>query len=107
MAHNLESRPDRYADIAIALGVTFPQLVTESQNVLKSDSMDIASKLFRKMDFAYLRDKFIDASSWLRGTAAKQDIGAAKKPAFRAKTADNRAPAKVKKTLKVLDMREF
>jgi alcohol dehydrogenase class IV len=70
MALNLESQPDRFADIAVALGVTFPQLVTESQNVLKSDSMDIASMLFRKMDFAYLRDKFVDASSWLRGTAA-------------------------------------
>jgi alcohol dehydrogenase class IV len=69
MERNLEAQPDRFADIAVALGVTFPQLITESQNLLKADSMDIASKLFRKMDFAFLRDKFIDASSWLRGTA--------------------------------------
>ena len=70
MAHNLEARPDRFADIAVALGVTFPQIVTESQNLLKSDSMDIASRLIRKMDFTYLRDKVMDASSWLRTTAA-------------------------------------
>jgi alcohol dehydrogenase class IV len=70
MECNLESRPERFADIAVALGVTFPQIVTESQNLLKSDSMDIASRLFKKMDFTYLRDKFIDASSWLRTTAS-------------------------------------
>ncbi len=70
MACNLESRPDRFADIAVALGVTFPQIVTESQNLLKSDSMDIASRLFKKMEFTYLRDKFVDASSWLRTTTA-------------------------------------
>jgi len=70
MECNLEARPDRYADIAVALGVTFPQIVMESQSLLKSDSMDIASRLFQKMDFTYLRDKFIDTSSWLRTTAA-------------------------------------
>ena len=70
MEYNLESQPDRFADIAVALGINFPQLVTESRNLLKSDSMDIFIKLFRKMDFTYLRDKLIGASSWLRGSAA-------------------------------------
>jgi alcohol dehydrogenase class IV len=70
MECNLEARPDRYADIAVAVGVTFPQIVMESQSLLKSDSMDIASRLFQKMDFTYLREKFLDTSSWLRTTAA-------------------------------------
>lgn len=70
MECNLESQPERFADIAIALGINFPQLVTESRNLLKSDSMDIFIKLFRKMDFTYLRDKLIGASTWLRGSAA-------------------------------------
>lgn len=70
MERNLEAQPDRFADIAIALGVTFPQMVTESQNLLKSDTMDICAKIFQKMDFAFLRNKIMDASSWLRGTAA-------------------------------------
>jgi len=70
MECNLESQPERFADIAIALGINFPQLVNESRNLLKADSMDIFIKLFRKLDFAYLRDKLIGASTWLRGSAA-------------------------------------
>ena len=70
MERNLEAQPDRFADVAVALGVTFPQIVTEGQSLLKSDTMDVASRLFQKMDFTYLRDKFMDASSWMRGTAA-------------------------------------
>ena len=70
MEYNLESQPDRYADIAVALGVSFPQMVTASRNLLKADSMDIFTKVFRRMDFSYLGEKLIDASSWLRGSAA-------------------------------------
>lgn len=70
MECNLESQPERYADIALALGINFPQVVSESRNLLNADSMDIFIKLFRKMDFAYLRDKLIGASSWLRESAA-------------------------------------
>jgi alcohol dehydrogenase class IV len=70
MEYNLESQPDRYADIAVALGINFPQLITQSRSLLKSDAMDIFSKLLRKVDFTYLRDKLLDASSWLRGSAA-------------------------------------
>jgi alcohol dehydrogenase class IV len=70
MEYNLEAQPDRYADIAVALGVSFPQLVTESRNLLKADSMDLVMKLVSKMDFAYLRDKVSCASTWLRGSAA-------------------------------------
>ncbi len=36
MAHNLDAAPDRFADIAEALGVTFPQLVEESQSLIRS-----------------------------------------------------------------------
>lgn len=32
MEYNLESQPDRYADIAMALGVNFPQLITQSRS---------------------------------------------------------------------------
>ncbi len=36
MEYNLESQMDRYSDIALALGITFPQLINESQSLLKA-----------------------------------------------------------------------
>ncbi len=45
MAHNLEARIDRYADIAIAMGISFPQVVGQSRSLLRSSRLDVFSKL--------------------------------------------------------------
>jgi alcohol dehydrogenase class IV len=36
MAYNLESQIDRYADIALAMGISFPQVINQSQSLLRS-----------------------------------------------------------------------
>ena len=45
MAHNLEARIDRYADIALAMGISFPQVVGQSRSLLRSSRLDVFSKL--------------------------------------------------------------
>ncbi len=45
MAYNLEARVDRYADIAVAMGITFPQVVGQSRSLLRSSRLDVFSKL--------------------------------------------------------------
>jgi len=39
MAYNLESRPDRYAEVALALGVSFPQIIGQSQSLIQSGAL--------------------------------------------------------------------
>ncbi len=46
MAYNLDSCPERYADIAQALGVNFPELVHQSQSLLESDRLLVAADHF-------------------------------------------------------------
>jgi alcohol dehydrogenase len=36
MAYNLEEQTDRYADIALAMGISFPQVINQGQSVLGS-----------------------------------------------------------------------
>jgi alcohol dehydrogenase class IV len=69
MEYNLEAETERYADIAMALGVTFPQLVNETQSVLKSCSLSgITNKLLSSED----SKSWFDLKSFkARGTAAK------------------------------------
>jgi alcohol dehydrogenase class IV/putative sterol carrier protein len=45
MAYNLEARIDRYADIALAMGISFPQVVGQSGSLLRSSRLDVFSKL--------------------------------------------------------------
>ncbi|MBR9987788.1 MAG: iron-containing alcohol dehydrogenase [Desulfosarcina sp.] len=45
MAYNLEARIDRYADIALAMGISFPQVVGQSRSLLRSSRLDVFSKL--------------------------------------------------------------
>lgn len=69
MEYNLEAETERYADIAMALGVTFPQLVNETQSVVKSCSLSgITNKLLSSDDS---RTWFDLKSFKARGTAAK------------------------------------
>lgn len=43
MEYNMESCPDRYADIAEALGIKFPELIRESRSVLESGNLPPAA----------------------------------------------------------------
>jgi alcohol dehydrogenase len=50
MAYNLESQIDRYADVALAMGVSFPTIVSDSQSVIKTGAFDLISKMVQKTD---------------------------------------------------------
>jgi len=39
MEYNLDAQTERYADVAMALGVSFPQVVAQSQSLIKSGTM--------------------------------------------------------------------
>ena len=69
MDYNLESQTERYAEIAMAMGITFPQLVSESQSVLKAGRFSvITDKISPPASFK----NWFDAKSFkARGTAAK------------------------------------
>ena len=49
MAYNLPSRRERYADIAAALGVSFPQIVQQSRSVLTSARLALPHKLLDRI----------------------------------------------------------
>ncbi len=50
MEYNLESQIERYSDIAVALGVTFPQVITESQSLLKAGRLKLLEHITTLMD---------------------------------------------------------
>lgn len=56
MAYNLESRVDRYADVALAMGVSFPNPVNDSQSIIKSGALDLITKAVHKTDLESLKD---------------------------------------------------
>jgi len=71
MAYNLEARIDRYADIAAALGISFPLLVNQGQSLLKSNRFDLATKLANLSDVESLKE-LVDTSSYrARGVFSK------------------------------------
>ena len=92
MAYNLEARIDRYADIALAMGISFPQVVGQSRSLLRSPRLDVFSKLANlstvdslkqlvttsshqarhKLATAIGNFGFID--TWVRGQAAQAAI---------------------------------
>ncbi len=45
MEYNLDACTDRYADIAAALGITFPQVISESQSLLKTGKVKMPGGL--------------------------------------------------------------
>ena len=55
MAYNLESKIERYADVALAMGVSFPNIVSDSQSVIKSGALDLFSKAVKKTDLESLK----------------------------------------------------
>ncbi|MCP4022528.1 MAG: iron-containing alcohol dehydrogenase [Desulfobacteraceae bacterium] len=56
MVYNLEEKVDRYADIALALGVSFPTVISNSQSVIKSGALDLITKTIKKTELHALKD---------------------------------------------------
>ncbi len=69
MAYNLEHETERFADIAMALGVTFPQMIQESQSVLKSGCLLPSTEKIPSAEA--IRSWFGTKTHKARGTAAK------------------------------------
>lgn len=68
MEYNLDSQSERFADIAIALGITYPQLIHQSQSLLRSGSL--ASLTSRLGPVDSIREWFDTKSHKLRGMAS-------------------------------------
>jgi len=71
MAYNLEARIDRYADIAAALGISFPLLINQGRSLLKSNRFDFASKLANLSDVESLKELVDTGSYRARGVFSK------------------------------------
>ncbi len=69
MAYNLECGTERFADIAMAMGITFPQLVNEGQSLLKSGTLGDSACQSSPVELA--RAWFDTKSFKARGAAAK------------------------------------
>jgi len=67
MAYNLEARIDRYADIAAALGISFPLFIDQGRSMLKSNRLDLAMKLANLSDVDSLKELVGSGSYRARG----------------------------------------
>jgi alcohol dehydrogenase len=56
MEYNLDARLERYADIALAMGVSFPNIVSDSQSVIKSGALDLFTRAIHKTNIDSLKD---------------------------------------------------
>ncbi|MBF0200044.1 MAG: iron-containing alcohol dehydrogenase [Desulfamplus sp.] len=72
MAHNLESRLDRFADIAFTLGISFPEVVSDSRSIIDTGKLDIVSKLVKKTEMKSLQDVVESGSHAVRDFALRQ-----------------------------------
>ncbi len=71
MEVNLEAQVDRFADIAVALGISFPQVVDHSRSLLKTNRLDFVSKLVNKYEIDSLSELVSSSSYKARGLAAR------------------------------------
>jgi alcohol dehydrogenase len=62
MAYNLESKIDRYADVAQAMGVCFPNIVSDSQGVIKTGALDLITRAVKLTDLDALKN-LVDTKS--------------------------------------------
>ncbi len=67
MAYNLEARIDRYADIAAALGISFPFIIDQGRSLLKSNRLDLPMKLANLSDVDSLKELVGTGSHRARG----------------------------------------
>jgi hypothetical protein len=62
MEYNLDAQVDRYADVALAMGVSFPTIVSDSQSVIKTGALDIVSRAVKKTSLDSVK-RVVDAKS--------------------------------------------
>ena len=72
MDYNLDAQLDRYSDVAMALGITFPQIVHESQSLLKAGKFKLFENFFTVVDS--LRP-WMDTQSYKAQSLAAKAIG--------------------------------
>jgi len=71
MEYNLEEKIDRFADIAAALGISFPQIITQSRCLLKSNRLDLLSRLVQRSEIDSLKELVSESSYRARDIAAR------------------------------------
>ena len=69
MTYNLESRLNRYADIANAMGITFPKVVENSRSLIENSRSKIVDRLLTPM--GQVHDWIESKSNHVRGLAVK------------------------------------
>ncbi len=74
MAYNLEAQVERYADIALAMGISFPQVIDQGQSLLGSSRLDLASKLAARSDVDSLKE-LVNTSSYQARSMLSQALG--------------------------------
>lgn len=72
MEYNFEAKIDRYADVALAMGVSFPSIVSDSQSVIKTGALDLISKAVKKTDIDPLKTLVDSNAHKFRDFAVKQ-----------------------------------
>ena len=70
MTYNLEARLDRYADIALAMGISFPMVINHGRSLLHSNRLDMVSKLAGLSNVDSLKEMVSTGSHRARGMAA-------------------------------------
>ncbi len=71
MAYNLDSQIDRFADIAVAMGISFPQIIHQGQSLLRSNRLDLLSRVVGKAEIESLLEIVSNGSYRIRGLAAR------------------------------------
>jgi alcohol dehydrogenase len=71
MEYNLDARMDRFADIATALGISFPQVVNQGRSLLKSNRLDLFSKLVQRSEIDSLKELVSESSYRARDLVAR------------------------------------
>ncbi len=72
MEYNLDARMDRFADIAITMGISFPEIVTDSRSLIKTGKLDLLSKIVKKTELKSLQKVVEDGSSAVKEFAIKK-----------------------------------
>ncbi|MBU1343258.1 MAG: iron-containing alcohol dehydrogenase [Proteobacteria bacterium] len=72
MEYNLESKMERYADVALAMGISFPTIISDSQSVIKSGALDLITRTVKKTDLNALKSLVDDKAHKIRDFAVKK-----------------------------------
>lgn len=74
MTYNLEAQVDRYADIALAMGISFPQVIDQGKSLLGSGRLDLPSKLANYSDVDSLKE-LVNTGSYRARSMLSNAIG--------------------------------